>query len=168
MSEVTPLVQAVGLAKHFPIRTGILRRVKGYARAVDGVDFEILPGQTLGLAGESGSGKSTLGRCVLRLLSIDAGELTIAGTNVTTASRGELRDIRRNAQMIFQDPYSSFDPRATVGSSIGELVELVGLGRQHLLRYPYQFSGGQLQRLAIARARDQPGSRRVRRAGELA
>jgi peptide/nickel transport system ATP-binding protein len=125
----------------------------------------------VGLVGESGSGKSTFGRCVLRLLKIDGGELRIAGRDVTAASRSDLRDIRRNAQMIFQDPYSSFDPRSTVGSSIAEplrahgsmngrerdarcaeLVELVGLGPQHLQRYPYQFSGGQLQRLAIARA----------------
>jgi oligopeptide/dipeptide ABC transporter ATP-binding protein len=130
-----------------------------------------MPGQTLGLVGESGSGKSTLGRCVLRLLGIDGGELHIDGHDVTKASRSQLRTIRRNAQMIFQDPYSSFDPRATVGSSIAEplrahehlthrerddraaeLVGLVGLTREHLTRYPYQFSGGQLQRLAIARA----------------
>jgi oligopeptide transport system ATP-binding protein len=168
---MTALVEARGLTKHFPIRKGILRRVHGYARAVDGVDFEILPGQTLGLVGESGSGKSTLGRCVLRLFGIDGGELRIDGRDVTKASRSELRTIRRNAQMIFQDPYSSFDPRATVGSSIAEplrahepmnrrarddraaeLVGLVGLNREHLTRYPYQFSGGQLQRLAIARA----------------
>jgi oligopeptide/dipeptide ABC transporter ATP-binding protein len=165
------LVEARGLVKHFPIRKGILRRIQSYARAVDGVDFEILPGQTLGLVGESGSGKSTLGRCVLRLLRIDGGELWIAGHDMTKLSRRELRVVRRNAQMIFQDPYSSFDPRSTVGSSImeplrahesmnrrqrearaGELVTLVGLGPQHLQRYPYQFSGGQLQRLAIARA----------------
>jgi oligopeptide/dipeptide ABC transporter ATP-binding protein len=165
------LVEARGLVKHFPIRKGILRRVKAYAQAVDGVDFEILPGQTLGLVGESGSGKSTLGRCVLRLLKIDGGELRIGGRDLTKLSRRELRAVRRNAQMIFQDPYSSFDPRATVGSSVteplrahesmtrrqrearaGELVTLVGLRPQHLQRYPYQFSGGQLQRLAIARA----------------
>jgi oligopeptide/dipeptide ABC transporter ATP-binding protein len=165
------LVEARGLVKHFPIRKGILRRIQAYAQAVDGVDFEILPGQTLGLVGESGSGKSTLGRCVLRLLKIDGGELRIAGHDMTKLSRRELRGVRRNAQMIFQDPYSSFDPRSTVGSSIteplrahesmnrrqrearaGELVTLVGLGPQHLQRYPYQFSGGQLQRLAIARA----------------
>jgi oligopeptide/dipeptide ABC transporter ATP-binding protein len=171
MNAAPALVEACGLTKHFPIRKGILRRVHGYARAVDGVNFEILPGQTLGLVGESGSGKSTLGRCVLRLVGIDGGELRIDGHDVTKASRSQLRTIRSNAQMIFQDPYSSFDPRATVGSSIveplraheqmsrrqredrtAELVGLVGLGRQHLTRYPYQFSGGQLQRLAIARA----------------
>ena len=182
------LVEARRLTKHFPIRKGILRRVHGYARAVDGVDFDIGSGQTLGLVGESGWGKSTLGRCVLRLLAIDGGELHIDGHDVTQASRGQLRTIRANAQMIFQDPYSSFDPRATVGSSISEplrahehmshrerddraaeLVGLVGLGRQHLTRYPYQFSGGQLQRLAIARALAiQSQSRGVRRAGELA
>jgi oligopeptide/dipeptide ABC transporter ATP-binding protein len=165
------LVEARGIVKHFPIRKGILRRVQSYARAVDGVDFAILPGQTLGLVGESGSGKSTLGRCVLRLLKIDGGDLKIAGRDITKLSRRELRITRRNAQMIFQDPYSSFDPRSTVQSSIteplrahesmsrrqreeraSELVTLVGLGAQHLQRYPYQFSGGQLQRLAIARA----------------
>jgi oligopeptide/dipeptide ABC transporter ATP-binding protein len=168
---VAPLVEARDLTKHFPIRRGLLRRIHGYAQAVDGVDFEIPPGQTLGLVGESGSGKSTLGRCVLRLLKIDSGELRIRGRDVVKLSRRELRAVRRNAQMIFQDPYSSFDPRATVGSSIteplrahesmsrgerddraSELLELVGMGRQHLERYPYQFSGGQLQRLAIARA----------------
>jgi oligopeptide/dipeptide ABC transporter ATP-binding protein len=165
------LVEARGLTKHFPIRKGILRRVHGHARAVDGVDFEIPSGGTLGLVGESGSGKSTLGRCVLRLLKIDGGDLRIAGEDITAMSRRDLRAVRRNAQMIFQDPYSSFDPRATVGSSIteplrahermsrrerddraAELVSLVGLSREHLQRYPYQFSGGQLQRLAIARA----------------
>jgi len=165
------LVEARRLTKHFPIRKGILRRIQGYAQAVDGVDFDILPGQTLGLVGESGSGKSTLGRCVLRLLKIDGGELRIAGRDVTKLSRRELRGVRRNAQMIFQDPYSSFDPRSTVGSSVAEplrahehmnrreredraaeLVTLVGLTRAQLARYPYQFSGGQLQRLAIARA----------------
>jgi len=170
-STADTLVEARGLTKHFPIRKGILRRIHAYARAVDGVSFEIVPGQTLGLVGESGSGKSTLGRCVLRLLKIDDGELRIAGQDITKVSRRQLRIVRRNAQMIFQDPYSSFDPRSTVGSSIteplrahehmnrrerddraAELVSLVGLGRPHLERYPYQFSGGQLQRLAIARA----------------
>ena len=170
-STADTLVEARGLTKHFPIRKGILRRIHAYARAVDGVSFEIVPGQTLGLVGESGSGKSTLGRCVLRLLKIDDGELRIAGQDITKVSRRQLRVVRRNAQMIFQDPYSSFDPRSTVGSSIteplrahehmnrrerddraAELVSLVGLGRPHLERYPYQFSGGQLQRLAIARA----------------
>ena len=114
------LVEARGLTKHFPIRKGILRRIHAYARAVDGVSFEIVPGQTLGLVGESGSGKSTLGRCVLRLLKIDDGELRIAGQDITKVSRRQLRVVRRNAQMIFQDPYSSFDPRSTVGSSITE------------------------------------------------
>jgi oligopeptide/dipeptide ABC transporter ATP-binding protein len=166
-----PVVAGRGIVKHFPIRTGLLRRVTARAQAVDGVDLVIEPGRTLGLVGESGSGKSTLGRCVLRLLPIDRGELRIQGEDVTRASRRSLRGIRRHAQMIFQDPYSSFDPRATVGSSIAEplraheslsrrqredraaeAVELVGLNRDHLARYPYQFSGGQLQRLAIARA----------------
>ena len=165
------LVEARRLTKHFPVRKGILRRIRSYAQAVDGVDFDVLPGQTLGLVGESGSGKSTLGRCVLRLVKIDGGELRIAGRDVTKLSRRDLRAVRRNAQMIFQDPYSSFDPRSTVGSSVteplrahehmsrreredraAELVTLVGLTRAHLDRYPYQFSGGQLQRLAIARA----------------
>ncbi|GMU79334.1 MAG: ABC transporter ATP-binding protein, partial [Acidimicrobiia bacterium] len=149
----------------------MLRRVAAHARAVDGVDLVVEPGRTLGLVGESGSGKSTLGRCVLRLLPIDGGELWFGGRDITRVSRAELRSIRRRAQMIFQDPYSSFDPRATVGSSITEplrahdnlsrraredraaaQLDLVGLNRAHLARYPYQFSGGQLQRLAIARA----------------
>ena len=107
------LVEARRLTKHFPVRKGILRRIRAYAQAVDGVDFDIPPGQTLGLVGESGSGKSTLGRCVLRLLKIDEGELRIAGRDVTKLSRRDLRAVRRNAQMIFQDPYSSFDPRST-------------------------------------------------------
>lgn len=165
------LVVARGLEKRFTLRGGILRRVVGHAHAVAGVDLTIEHGETLGLVGESGSGKSTLGRCVLRLIPIDGGTLRFDGRDVTRASRRELRAIRRDAQMIFQDPYSSFDPRATVGSSVteplrahtkasrrerldraAELMTLVGLGSHHLQRYPYQFSGGQLQRLAIARA----------------
>jgi oligopeptide/dipeptide ABC transporter ATP-binding protein len=165
------LLQAEGLAKHFPVRSGLLQRTTAHVRAVDGVDLTVRRGETLGLVGESGSGKSTTGRLVLRLIEATAGRLRFDGTDLRELPSGELRKIRSRMQMIFQDPYSSLDPQATVADSVGEplrvhrnlrgrerdqavgeLLETVGLQQRHLHRYPYEFSGGQRQRICIARA----------------
>ena len=164
------LLEVEGLRKSFP---GRRRRGRGSAevRAVDGVDLTIGRGETLGLVGESGSGKSTTGRLVLRLVAPDEGSIRFEGREVTTAGRQELRALRRDMQMVFQDPYSSLDPLATIADVVGEpfevherlpkrerdervvdLLEQVGLGATHLRRYPAEFSGGQRQRIAIARA----------------
>ena len=168
---MAPLVSVSALRKDFPVRSALLRRELGLVRAVDGVDFEIGPGETLGLVGESGSGKSTVARLVLRLIEPSAGQVVIDGAEVTALGKAALRDSRRNMQMVFQDPYSSLDPRQTVAEAIGEplevhrgmdrrardqrvieLLDQVGLGPHSLRRYAYEFSGGQRQRIAIARA----------------
>jgi peptide/nickel transport system ATP-binding protein/oligopeptide transport system ATP-binding protein len=165
------LVRVRDLEKHFPVEGGILRRTVGHVRAVDGVSFEIAPGETLGLVGESGCGKSTLGRTMARLEDATAGSVEIDGRDVTSASKRELKRIRRNVQMIFQDPASSLNPRMTVSQIVAEpmraltdwskaerrervldLIEDVGLTEAHLQRAPHEFSGGQQQRVAIARA----------------
>jgi peptide/nickel transport system ATP-binding protein len=169
------LLEVRNLKKHFPIEKGFLRRVVGHIKAVDGVDFYIKEGETLGLVGESGCGKTTLGRCVLRGIEPTEGviNLRLNGemVDINTMNRKELRAIRPNAQMIFQDPYSSLDPRMTVLDIVGEplvenklmkgrelekrvsyLMEVVGLEVKYLKRYPHAFSGGQRQRLGIARA----------------
>lgn len=167
------LVQARGLEVHFPIQSGLpFRRRTSYVRAVDGVDLDIVRGETLGLVGESGCGKSTLGSAILRLVRPTAGTVEFAGSDVTAVGRGELRVLRRRMAMVFQDPFASLDPRRTVGDSIGEplaihglhrgrtarrtrvgeLMELVGLNPDHQGRYPHEFSGGQRQRVGIARA----------------
>jgi oligopeptide/dipeptide ABC transporter ATP-binding protein len=165
-----PLVQIQGLAKRYPIKGGALQRTVGEVRAVDGVDLEIMEGEALGLVGESGSGKSTLGRVVLRLESPSAGRIIIGGEDITDSSVRELRGLRSEMQLIFQDPYSSLDPRTTVGESIAEglrvagmnrrerqrrvdeVLDLVGLEPYHARRFPHEFSGGQRQRVGIARA----------------
>jgi peptide/nickel transport system ATP-binding protein len=166
-----PLLEVRGLTKAFPVHTGLLRRVVGHVRAVDGVDFTIAPGETLGLVGESGSGKSTTARLVLRLIEPTAGSVVLDGREVTTLSGAELRRARRGMQIVFQDPYSSLDPRCTIADTVGEplevheglrgrardhkvaeLLDQVGLGRHLMRRYPYEFSGGQRQRIAVARA----------------
>jgi oligopeptide/dipeptide ABC transporter ATP-binding protein len=166
-----PLLELDDVSLEFPVRTGILQRVTAHVHAVSDVSLTMADGETLGLVGESGSGKSTLGRVALRLLEPTRGRVLHRGEDVTAAKRGRLRQIRRNAQMVFQDPYSSFDPLLPVSESIAEpldvhlslskaeradrladLVSLVGLGPQHLDRYPRELSGGQLQRLAMARA----------------
>ncbi|MCU1429423.1 MAG: oligopeptide/dipeptide transporter, ATPase subunit [Actinomycetia bacterium] len=166
-----PLLRVRGLAKEFPVQSSVLRRVVGRVRAVDGVDFEVAPGETLGLVGESGSGKSTVARLLLRLLEPTRGTIEFDGTDITTLSRRDLRKFRRNMQIVFQDPYSSLDPRSTIAETVGEplevhlgmkgaprdervamLLERVGLGRHLLRRFPHEFSGGQRQRIAIARA----------------
>ena len=166
-----PLLRVRGLTKHFPIRSGILQRTSGAVKAVDGVSFDIAPGETLALVGESGCGKPTPGRAVLRLIEPTAGEILFDGTDVR-ALRGEpLRRLRRRMQIVFQDPYGSLNPRMTIGAAIKEglivhdlaqgaeadrrvatLLEEVGLRAEYAGRYPHEFSGGQRQRIGIARA----------------
>src|SRR3954447_20389765 len=166
------LLQVSGLAKHFPVRQGLLvQRQIGAVRAVDGLDFEVRRGETLGLVGESGCGKTTTGRLIVRLLEPTAGTITFEGSDISHLSTGELRPIRPKIQMIFQDPYASLNPRHTVGAIVAapmevngveppggrkqrvqELLETVGLNPEHYNRYPHQFSGGQRQRIGIARA----------------
>ena len=159
-----------GLVKHFPVRRGLLGRVSGAVRAVDGVAFGINAGETLGVVGESGCGKSTLGRLVLRLIEPTAGQIRFAGQDIGTLDAAALRAQRRAMQIIFQDPYSSLNPRMTVGQTlaeplrlhglhtgrqterVAELLGTVGLAPDHAQRYPHEFSGGQRQRIGIARA----------------
>ena len=171
MMGAEALVQVRGLEVHFPIRRGLLRRQVGAIRAVDGVTFQLLRGETLGLVGESGSGKSTMGRAMLHLEKPTGGEATFRDSSLTAMKGGELRRVRRHMQMIFQDPHASLDPRVPVGRAIrepldihgigdaatrvkrvDELLDLVGMGPHVAARYPHEFSGGQLQRIGIARA----------------
>ena len=169
---VEPLVRLEGVKKHFPITRGIIfQRKVGAVHAVDGVDLEIFPGETLGLVGETGCGKSTLARVVMRLHSLTEGKLWFDGRDVSNIRGRDLRDLRRDMQMVFQDPYASLNPRKTVGSIIGapfrlhgtipknkvkgevqQLMELVGLNPEHYNRYPHEFSGGQRQRIGVARS----------------
>ena len=137
----TPLLQIKNLKKYFPIRGGLFSREVARVHAVDDVSFTIQKGDTLGLVGESGCGKSTTGRCILRLIEPTSGEVTFEGQNVTALDKRSLRHLRRDMQIIFQDPYASLNPRMTVG-----------LSSDHLRRYPHEFSGGQRQRIGIARA----------------
>ncbi|HUE76379.1 MAG TPA: ABC transporter ATP-binding protein [Longimicrobiales bacterium] len=174
LDEVDPgdaLIHVRGLKKHFPLRSGFLGRVSAHVKAVDGVSFWIRKGETLGLVGESGSGKSTTGRAILRLIEPTEGTVVFAGRDVTAMDDHDLRALRRDAQIIFQDPYASLNPRLTVGDAIrevlkvhglatgeaadrrvAELLELVGLRAEYASRYPHEFSGGQRQRIGIARA----------------
>ncbi len=170
-STAKPLLEVVDLKKHFPVRGGVFSRVQEWVRAVDGVSFSIGRGRTLGLVGESGCGKTTVGRTLLRLIPSTAGRVTFNGQSVFDLSRPRLRKLRREMQIIFQDPYGSLNPRMTVGSIIGEplrvhglargaelreqvgqLLEKVGFSREIGSRYPHEFSGGQRQRIGVARA----------------
>jgi oligopeptide/dipeptide ABC transporter ATP-binding protein len=175
LHERTPrgeiILRVDDLVKHFPIRMGLLRRQTGAVQAVDGLSFELRAGETLGLVGESGCGKSTTGRCIARLLDPTAGTVTFKGRDITGLGAKALREIRREVQMVFQDPYASLNPRMTVRDIIGEplrihgryrgqggrehvdeLLEKVGLNPEHGNRFPHEFSGGQRQRIGIARA----------------
>jgi peptide/nickel transport system ATP-binding protein/oligopeptide transport system ATP-binding protein len=171
VSGTRDLLVVRDLYKYFPVRRGILQRVAGYVKAVDGVTFTVREGETFGLVGESGCGKTTLGRTVLRLIEPSKGEVFFDGKPVLRAKGSELKALRRNMQIIFQDPYSSLDPRMPVGESIAEglvihgigdkayreqrvreVLARVGLHPEHARRYPHEFSGGQRQRIGIARA----------------
>ncbi|MBR7826836.1 dipeptide ABC transporter ATP-binding protein [Actinospica sp. MGRD01-02] len=160
-----------GLQMHFPVRRGVLHRTVGTVKAVDGVDLTVHPGETLGLVGESGCGKSTTGRMLTRLGEPTGGSIVFEGRDITHMSQGQLRPLRRDIQMVFQDPQSSLNPRHTIGTIVGapfaiqgveppggrkkavqDLLSLVGLSPEHYNRYPHEFSGGQRQRIGIARA----------------
>src|SRR5437588_10157571 len=166
-----PVLEVTGLCKHFPVRKGLLRRTVGHVYAVDGVSFTIGPAETLGLVGESGCGKTTVGRTVMRLIEPTAGTIKLDGHDVTRLSKKEFRPYRRQLQIIFQDPFSSLNPRKRAGDIVGEplkvhgigtrserrervaaLFERVGLRRAQMDNFPHQFSGGQRQRIGVARA----------------
>ena len=170
MSE--PLLRVRGLKKHFPIKRGIIPKVVGHVQAVDGIDIDVYPGQAVGLVGESGCGKTTAGRCILKLIEPTEGEITFAGQRIDGFDRSQMAPLRKRMQIIFQDPFSSLNPRRTVFETLAEplrhhkictspddvqrevrrLLERVGLDPDYLDRYPHEFSGGQRQRIGIARA----------------
>ena len=171
MSSLMALLEVENLKKHFPVTTGVLSRTIGFVKAVDGVSFTLGRGETLGLVGESGCGKTTVGRSVLRLVEPTAGSVVFDGRDLLALDPGEMLRMRASLQIIFQDPYSSLNPRMSVGAIIAEpirnhlaaggaeirnrvaqLMDRVGLHPEHMRRYPHEFSGGQRQRIGIARA----------------
>jgi len=171
-AEAKQLLEVRDLVKHFPITKGIiLARQVGAVKAVDGVSFSVKKGETLGVVGESGCGKTTTGRLILRLVEATSGDIIFEGKNIRTLPKDQMREIRKDIQIIFQDPYASLNPRMTVGDIIGEplyihklargkekekrvreLLEVVGLSSFHARRFPHEFSGGQRQRIGVARA----------------
>ncbi len=171
MSDATPVLSVRNLKKHFPIRSGVFSRTVGHVKAVDDVSFDIFPGETFALVGESGCGKSTTGRTILRLLGASGGEVSFQGEDVFSATGERMRNLRKDMQIVFQDPYSALNPRMRVGTAIREILNVhgiahgheaqdraeevlirCGLERYHAIRYPHEFSGGQRQRVVIARA----------------
>lgn len=172
LAEERKLLEVKNLKKYFPVKAGILRKTVAYVKAVDGVSFHINEGETLGLVGESGCGKSTSGHTILRLLEAIGGEVIFDGKDILSLNKREMREARKDMQIIFQDPYASLNPRMTIGEIIAEpliihklarnkeerrekvawLMESVGLAADHMNRFPHEFSGGQRQRIGIARA----------------
>ena len=171
MNSVAPLLQVANLTKHFPVRRGVFSRVSAQVHAVDDVSFSIAQGETLGLVGESGCGKSTTGKLILKLLEPTAGTVSWQGERIDQLRAGAMRGLRRELQAVFQDPYSSLNPRmravdivaepirnfesasrTELHERVGSLLDRVGLRRDQMVKYPYEFSGGQRQRLGIARA----------------
>ena len=169
--ETGPLLSVRGLTVHFPIRGGLFSKPTGYVQAVDGIDLDIGYGETFGLVGESGCGKTTVGAAIVQLVAATSGSVVFGGTNVSDIDKSTLRVLQRDLQIIFQDPYSSLDPKMRIGESIGEpliahrkssgtdleqrvrkMLDIVGLSQRSYDRFPHQFSGGQRQRLVIARA----------------
>lgn len=166
------LLEVKNLKKYFPVKEGVFKRTVAHVKAVDDISFAVKEGETLGLVGESGCGKSTAGRTILRLLEATAGEIIFEGKNVLELNKNEMRKLRRDMQIIFQDPYASLNPRMTVADIVGEpldihnlaknkkernkkveeILENVGLGSEYMNRYPHEFSGGQRQRIGVARA----------------